>query len=572
MLATVTPGSQNATLGQTVVVDASASYDPDGTPLTFTWTITPTAGFNTIASTASSRTVVFTTPGSYLFTIRGNDGSGNQTITREVTVYSTSDFSPFGGDYLDPVFTAQNVELLDNYSPSAWYSLNETSGSLAINLTDTVSRPLTNTSPQFPLITRTLPVSTNWVLQTSITPENRAYGSFLSGLWLETLESSVVTRYAFAYDGGLNWKVYKAVGAGAYTQVATVAYLPTDTTLRIKRTSNTLAFDFRLNGVQWSSITSVAMAAGSTVLRGGVFSATGGVEVAATSPGPGIRTSFDYLILSDPGNTSDLFNSLRITEIMYNPTGAGGVEFIELKNIGAAAINLAGAYFDQGKPFSDAAGTGPFTFGAITLQPGQYCVVTNNTANFVAQYGSGALIAGQYSGALNNDGENITLRDSDGNPIHDFSYSDIAPWPLTADGGGPSIEALTTTLASYELGTNWRASQEVGGSPGYLGFATDTDGDGTPDSVEIAFGSNPNSATSTPQTPTASRDAGTGEVTIAWPALNGRAYVVEYRDDLLAGSWLPLANVTAPGTTSTYTDTTSNVATQRFYRIKAQFP
>ncbi len=573
MTATVSPGSQNAALGEVVVIDASGSFDPDGTPLTFTWTISPSVGFTTVASTASSRTVQFTTPGNYSFTIRGSDGASNQTTVREITAYSTSDFTSFGTDYLDPSFTTNNVELLDNFSPDSWYSLNETSGSIALNLTDTVSRPLTNTAPTFPIIARPLPASTNWILATSITPENRAYGSFLSGLYLETVESGVTTRYAFGYEGGLNWKAFKAVGAGAYTQIGTtVAFTPPDTTIRIRRSGNSLFFEYRLNGIQWASVASASMVAGSTTTRGGIFTATGAVGAAPSVPGVGIRTAFDYLLFSDPGNTADLFNSLRITEIMYNPSGVGGVEFIELRNIGASAINLNGAYFDQGDPFSNAAGDGPFTFGAVTLQPGQYCVVTNNIAGFTAQYGTGALIAGQYSGSLNNDGEHITLRDADGNAVHDFNYSDLAPWPVVADGGGPSIEALSTTLALYGTGTNWRASQEIGGSPGYLGFATDSDADGTPDSVELAFGSNPNSASSTPQPPVSTRDAGTGAVTVTWSSLSGKAYTVEYRDDLAVGTWQSLATVTAAGATSSYTDTTANVAPQRFYRIKAQFP
>ena len=573
MVATVTPSSQNVALGETVFIDASASFDPDGTPLTFTWTMPGGAGYTIIASTVSTRTLQFTTPGTYTFTIRGNDGGGNITIARDITVYSTTDFTTFSTETLPPIFTVENAELRDNYSPNSWYSLNETSGNIALNLSDTTTRPLTNTSPQFPLITRTLPASTNWALQTDITLENRQYGAFLSGLFVETVESGVTTRYAFGNEGGLFWKVYKAIGAAAYTQVASVAYVPTDRTLRVRRSGTSLVFEYRNNGVQWASAFSSAMVAGSTVNRGGIFSATGTVEAAPVTPGVGIRTGFDYLLFSDPGNTADLFNSLRITEIMYNPSGAGGVEFIELKNIGASAINLNGAYFDQGDPFSNAAGTGPFTFGATTLQPGQYCIVTNvSSSAFSALYGAGAPFAGQYSGSLNNDGEHIVLRDVDGNAVHDFNYSDLAPWPLTADGFGPSIEALTTTLALYGTGTNWRASQENGGSPGYLGFATDTDADGTPDVVELAFGSNPNSATSTPQPPTSTRDAGTGDVTVTWPSLAGKGYIVEYRDDLIAGSWQPLSPVTAGSASSSYIDTTANAAAQRFYRIKVQFP
>ena len=51
--------------------------------------------------------------------------------------------------------------------------------------------------------------------------------------------------------------------------------------------------------------------------------------------------------------------------------------------------------------------------------------------------------------------------------IQNFSYSDTSPWPEAADGHGYSL-----TLASAATATdladplNWRASREVGGSPG----------------------------------------------------------------------------------------------------------
>jgi hypothetical protein len=572
MSVSVSPGSQNAALGETVVIDASASFDPDGTPLSYTWIITPSSGFTLVSSTPSSRTIQFTVPGSYSFSVRGSDGVSNITVTRDITAYSTSDFISFGNDFLSPEFTTNNVELLDNYSPGSWYSLNETSGSLALNISDSATVPLTNASPTFPRITRALPATSNWVLQTSITPENRAFGNFLSGLYVETVESGTTVRYAFGYDGGLNWRVFKASGSGAYSQLGSVGINPPDKSLRVRRSANNLFFEYRLGGVQWASVGTSTMPAGSTVSSGGIFSATGTVGALPSSPGVGIRTAFDYLLFSDPGNTADLFNNLRITEIMYNPAGAGGVEFIELRNIGAAAINLNGAYFDQGDPISNAAGNGPFIFGATILQPGGYCVITNDTTAFTALYGNGAVVAGQYSGSLNNDGEHIVLRDSDGNAVHDFNYSDIAPWPVSADGTGPSIEALSNTLALYSSGTNWRASQEVGGSPGYVGFATDTDGDGTPDAVEVAFGSNPTSASSTPQPPLATRDVGTGATTISWASLAGKTYLVEYRNSLAEGAWETLSTVSATGASSSYFDATASSATQRFYRIKAQFP
>jgi hypothetical protein len=309
------------------------------------------------------------------------------------------------------------------------------------------------------------------------------------------------------------------------------------------------------------------MNAGSTMVRGGVFASTGAVNTAVVSPGIGMRVAFDYLLLADPGSTTELAGNLRITEIMYNPVGAGGVEFLELRNFGAAPVNLSGAYFEDSTPFSS-----QFTFGDLTLQPGQYCVVTNDIAAFNTLYGPGITIAGQYTGSLSNDGEQIILRDGSNNLIHDFTFSDLAPWPVTPDGQGPSLEASVSNPALYGLGTSWRASYEIGGTPGYQGLAVDSDGDGFSDGIELAYGSNPNSAGSSPFLPTTTRDPGTGNVTLTWASQNARNYVVEYRDDLTAGAWQVLGDVTASGPSATFTDTSANGKPQRFYRLKTQFP
>jgi hypothetical protein len=423
--------------------------------------------------------------------------------------------------------------------------------------------------PSFPLITRPMPQTADCALQTDLALETRKIGlagTFLTGLYMETMEGGVVTRYVFGLDAGTTYKAWRSSGGANYTQLNAVTYSGGDVTIRILRTGSTLSFQRKTNGV-WTDVGTQAMQPGSTLVRGGLFASTGQVNSTPTTPGLGLRVAFDYFLISDPGSTTELVGNLRITEIMYNPIGTGGVEFIELRNFGATPLNLGGAYFEDGKPFST-----QFTFGDLILQPSQFCVVTNDTAAFTAQYGAGVTIAGQYTGSLNNDGERIVLRDALGNLIHDFSYSDVAPWPTTPDGQGPSLEASVSNPALYGLGTSWRASYEIGGTPGYQGLAVDSDQDGFSDGVELAYGSNPNSAGSSPMLPAPSRNSETGHVTLTWSSQNGRNYVVEYRDDLTTGSWQPLGNVTATGASATFTDSTLTGQSQRFYRLKTQFP
>jgi hypothetical protein len=240
------------------------------------------------------------------------------------------------------------------------------------------------------------------------------------------------------------------------------------------------------------------------------------------------------------------------------------VEYIELQNRSATPINLNGVYFADDNPFSSR-----FTFPRMTLQPGEYCVVTNDITAFRALYGLGPRIAGQFPGSLDNGGERITLKAANDTIIVDFIIGTLAPWPESPDGGGYSLEAISLDPALYGNASNWRASAELGGSPGSSGIGVDADGDGVSDATEIAFGSDPANATKKPAAPGVTRNATTGAVTLSWASQTNRTYTVQYRDSL-TDVWRFKATVVAPGTTSTYTDSTATGQTARFYRIATE--
>ena len=115
-------------------------------------------------------------------------------------------------------------------------------------------------------------------------------------------------------------------------------------------------------------------------------------------------------------------------------------EFIELANIGTEAINLNLCRFTNGIDF---------TFGDLTLAPGERTVVVNNRALFEETYpdftGS---IAGEYIGSLDNMGERITLVDPTGQTIHNFTYLDT--WYDITDGGGFSLTLKDPTRGELE--------------------------------------------------------------------------------------------------------------------------
>ncbi|HEX2747637.1 MAG TPA: lamin tail domain-containing protein, partial [Verrucomicrobiales bacterium] len=451
------PASRNVAANELFVLDGTSSYDPEGTPVTFSWSVAPAAGFTLGHSVPGKSEVHFYTPGVYTVTMTVTDAALNATVlSRDVAVYNTNDFVAFGnGAPLGPAFTVQNIENRDNYSASAWYSVEDTTGRILIQLLDDAAKPLSSPAITHPLITRDLPDSADFVLQTNLTPDTRQFGDWQSGLWMEMNEGGTVVRYAFSLEGGLNLTVKRAAQPAAFSQLVTLPVTGTGATLRVLRTGNTLLFQRMLNSV-WSTVHSQSLPPGSTALTGGIF--------AATSLATTVRIAFDYLLLGDSSNTNPVLGSLRVTEIMYNPTGAGGIEFIELTNTGTQPIDIGGVYFEQGKPFDQ------FTFPAFVMAPGSFVIVTNVTpaAFYTAYPATPPGIVFQWpGGSLNNSGEQITIRDSIGNIIQDFEFDDdpLAGWPAQPDGNGVSLEVVSTA-GNYSSGLNWQAGSEQGGSPG----------------------------------------------------------------------------------------------------------
>lgn len=163
--------------------------------------------------------------------------------------------------------------------------------------------------------------------------------------------------------------------------------------------------------------------------------------------------------------------SLRVTELMYHPApptpaerAAGfndgdDFEFVEVANVGPAPVALEGVRFALGIQFD-------FTGSAIAqLAPGGRVLVVRNPAAFALRYGADLPVAGEYAGALDNGGETLRLIDRYGFTIQEFRYSDAAPWPVAADGDGPSIEVLDPQ-GDPASAANWRASANDGGTPG----------------------------------------------------------------------------------------------------------
>ncbi len=168
-----------------------------------------------------------------------------------------------------------------------------------------------------------------------------------------------------------------------------------------------------------------------------------------------------------------------ISEIMYHPSSENPLEeYIEIYNQGASAINLGGWNFNGGVHL---------TLPAVVVPAGGYLVLAADTNVFSAKYPDVANVVGNWTGTLNNNGENLSLDDALGNRVDAVRYADEGDWAVrqrgandpgtggqphrgwewTAehDGLGKSLELINVNLSNNE-GQNWAASRIAQGTPG----------------------------------------------------------------------------------------------------------
>ncbi|MGC6464678.1 MAG: lamin tail domain-containing protein [Akkermansiaceae bacterium] len=558
------PGSLNIGVSETLLLDGYGSFDPEGGALSYSWSVAPAVNVQLIDNGVTA-SATFSRPGLFEFTITAVDPQNNITsVTREVAVYNSSDFSSFSDTQLPPVYTLNDVEVLDNYSPDSWISLEENAGNLVLQvLNDSVS----------PTMVRPLPEDTDFVLYTDLELTTRQFGDFHTGLTVETIETGGPRNYFFGNEDG-DSLVAKRGG----TTLASMSWSSSHAKIRIRRSGLSLLFEYRVDDV-WNTLHTESMSASEMGVNGGIFTTSTGSEQA-------VGTEFDFLMLVDPNSSSDALEYLRITEVMYNPIGGSTLEFIEVLNTGPVAIDLTGVSFADGQPFTT------FPFPSTSLAPGEYGLIVSDAAAFTANYGPGFNIIAEWPlGALSNGGERVVLLDPLGNAIHDFTYDDAAPWPTLADGNGPSLEVIDTE-GDYNDPLNWRTSV-VGGTPGAAPLF-DSDGDGLSDSDEALYGTDPNNpdsdgdgsldgaeviAGTDPLDPSSifkitSIDLAptTGDVTISWQSVPGKTYRLEYSLDLTNGSWADVvggSSIPSGGATTSFIDTAPTPGDpQRFYRAR----
>lgn len=209
-------------------------------------------------------------------------------------------------------------------------------------------------------------------------------------------------------------------------------------------------------------------AAETNVAQGRVPTGTGWDFAALTTHTFGVSapaTRTDFRTGTGAANAAPRVGPVVFSEIHYQPE-SGGVEFIELMNLSAAAVALDGWSIEGAA----------FTFpGGTSIPAGGWLVVadTPDPAAFRATHGVPAsvpVLGGTFD--LGDGGESLELLRPNVDPqrppirIERVRYNDRAPWPTEAAGRGFSLERLSPTAFGNDP-LQWHTAT-AGGSPGFF--------------------------------------------------------------------------------------------------------
>jgi hypothetical protein len=150
-----------------------------------------------------------------------------------------------------------------------------------------------------------------------------------------------------------------------------------------------------------------------------------------------------------------------LNEILYHaPDDLDDLQFIELYNTGAEAVDLSGWKLDKDVHYEFPHGT--------KIEANGYLVICKDLKWFKRQYGLDA--AGQFEGTLDHGRGHIELVNAKGGKVDGLKYRSRAPWPVAPDGYSSSLERICPA-APAEGPDNWAPSPPAGGgrSPGTPG-------------------------------------------------------------------------------------------------------
>lgn len=168
--------------------------------------------------------------------------------------------------------------------------------------------------------------------------------------------------------------------------------------------------------------------------------------------GQAVEGTSNLLNITFTGTVEPPQGRVILHEIMYNPA-IPGAEFLELRNLSTNT-----AYDLSGWRVSGLDATLP---PGTILEPGAYLVLVRDPEMFARTYGLHIPIGGVFAGSFDRGGERIALIRPGATPeqdevIDEVTYDDDPPWPVAADGQGPSLQ-LVDCWQDNDRVANWAA-------------------------------------------------------------------------------------------------------------------
>jgi len=235
------------------------------------------------------------------------------------------------------------------------------------------------------------------------------------------------------------------------------------TWLRLRRVGNELAGFGSHDGSRWTQLGTMTVTLPTQLSVGLV---TGGRDSNATATarfrnyGTVTGATVSPFVPAREGlGISSRRTRIVFSEIHYHAadSGAGSAsEFVELFNAGDVFEDLSGWSLTGGVDYQFPKG---FRLGA-----GQFVVVAASPTALRAATGLPTVL-GPFTGALNNSGDTLGLRDELGGEKLAVRYNNRSPWPVAADGTGHSLVLVNPSYGEADPRA-WAASSRRGGSPG----------------------------------------------------------------------------------------------------------
>ncbi|MBL9171182.1 MAG: lamin tail domain-containing protein [Verrucomicrobiales bacterium] len=287
----------------------------------------------------------------------------------------------------------------------------------------------------------------------------------------ETLATNSVFAAALASSAQLGcfFEVRKTTGTATTVSSAGTG-MPVNypyTWLRLRRSGNLFSGYASLDGQSWvllgtNSFTTIS----NTVLVGLALSSQSSSAASEAELRDYGNTVSTKVVTELPKverlGPSSRRTGLVFSEIMYHPrssgAGAPNLEFIEIYNAGSIFEELTGFEITGGIQYQFPAG--------YRLEAGAFLVIAADPSAVQNAYGL-ANVLGPWTGSLNNSGDSVQLKDARGALKLQVDYATVAPWPVGADGAGPSLVLRRPSYGEADPRA-WASSEMNGGTPGQM--------------------------------------------------------------------------------------------------------